>query len=169
MDPITTTRPPTPGDLAAKLRQQAAGAAAAPRPAPVLNPATLRPAPAAAARPAPLAVVREDLAELTPPPRTITWDRAVYERALRRSGLHPHARLLAFVLASLATPDTGRIPRRLMPGVVQLADACGVHTRQVHCSLQQLQARGWLQRAATRADGLDLRTRRAVALTLPAD
>lgn len=168
MDPITTTRPPTPGDLAAKLHRQAAGGAAAPRPAPVLNPATLRPAPAAATRPGLLAVVREDLAELTPPPRTITWDRAAYERGIRRSQLHPHARLLALVLASMAVPDTGRIPRRLMPGVVQLADACGLHTRQIHSSLQQLQARGWLQRA-THQNVKDFRTRRAMALTLPAD
>lgn len=164
MDPITTQ--PTPGTLAAMLRRQASRAAAAPQPAPVLNPTAPPAAAAPTASPRALAVVRGDIADLAPQRHTIAWDRAAYERGIRRSPLHPHARLLALVLASLAVPDTGRIPRRLMPGVAQLADACGLHTRQIHTSFQQLQAGGWLQRA-TREDIDDFRTRRALALTLP--
>lgn len=135
MEPITTQ--PTPGDVAAMLRRQAPHAAAAPRPAPVLN----QPAAAAAGVPPQvLAAVREALP--TTPPPSPAWSRTRYESALLASALHPYARLLALVLARHADATTGHIEHP--PSQLDLIAATGLTRKQAMTSRGALTEQGWL-------------------------
>jgi hypothetical protein len=82
------------------------------------------------------------------PPAAVRGHRALYERGIRYSGLHPIDRLMALTLSSLATWDTptGRIPRRRCPSIAHMTAATGLHTGQTHNSLRTLQGTGWISR-----------------------
>jgi hypothetical protein len=94
--------------------------------------------------------------------------RALYERAVRYSGLHPIDRLMALTLSSLATWDTpaGRIPRRRCPSIAHMTAATGLHTGQTHNSLRTLQDIGWISRTDC-TGAWSLRGRFAIDLHIP--
>lgn len=98
-----------------------------------------------------------------PPRRAPGWDRAAYEHAVLGSDLHPTARLLAMILASLAQPS-GRIPGEQAPSVAELGVMARIPKDRIHTSLVHLALGGWLSRpgAQTRSD-----VRRPITLTLP--
>lgn len=151
MADLTTPRP-TPAALAALARRRRT-----PQPAPVLNTAA-----AAAAGVPPRAMAAPD----NPAAAHAPWDRAAFERGIRHCDLHANARLLALVLAGLADPENGRIPRSRMPTVTHLSTACGLLRQQITTSLHHLQAGGWIYRSTRQ--GLDYPGRRALTLTRPA-
>lgn len=76
------------------------------------------------------------------------WDREVYETGLRHSGLHPFARLLGFILAHYAAHSGGYISAEKVPEAELLVRASGMRSTSVRHSLQSLEARGWVTRAA---------------------
>lgn len=118
MTTAAAPRPPSPGDVADRLRTRRA----AERMAQMLAPAELRPKEAF---------------------------RGLFGRAIRDSGMTPHTRLVALVLATYGHHQTGRI--RTQPGLHGLAAGTGLTAGQVVVALRVLESRGWVSRSGPAA------------------
>ncbi|WP_335936659.1 hypothetical protein [Streptomyces sp. PTD5-9] len=70
--------------------------------------------------------------------------RPLYDAAIRESGMNPHTRLVALILASFGNSRTGRLPEQ--PGLHRIAAATGLSAGQVVVALRALETRGWMQR-----------------------
>ncbi|MFC8361094.1 hypothetical protein ACFUIY_14625 [Streptomyces griseorubiginosus] len=70
--------------------------------------------------------------------------RSTFRWCLTRSGLPPHARLVAHDLLHRANSKNGRIGPNNQPYTEQLALATGLTDRQAAVALQTLHTRGWL-------------------------
>ncbi|MBD0707371.1 MULTISPECIES: hypothetical protein [unclassified Streptomyces] len=75
--------------------------------------------------------------------------RALWERGITGSTLHPNAKLVGYTVAAGADWDTGQLadPR---PPVRRLAGRCALTQGQVVTSLNHLEARGWISRPDAR-------------------
>lgn len=71
--------------------------------------------------------------------------RFEYERAIKRSGLPPLARLIALVIASWADVDTGRIARKNQPAQSVLLEATGMSKSAFLTHRKTLLDQGWVQ------------------------
>jgi hypothetical protein len=71
--------------------------------------------------------------------------RFEFERAIRRSGLPPLARLLALTVATWADVETGRIATRNQPAQSVLLEATGLSKSAFLSHRKTLLAEGWLQ------------------------
>lgn len=70
--------------------------------------------------------------------------RGVFRYCLTRSGLPPHARLVAHDLLHRANSKNGRIGTNNQPSIDQLAKATGLTPAQAGVALQVLYTRGWI-------------------------
>jgi hypothetical protein len=70
--------------------------------------------------------------------------RGVFRWCLTRSGLPPHARLVAHDLLHRANSKNGRIGPNNQPFVQHLAAATGLTEAQADVALQVLHTRGWI-------------------------
>ena len=71
--------------------------------------------------------------------------RFEFERAIRRSGLPPLARLLALTLATWADAETGSIARRHQPAQSVLLEATGMSKSSFLSHRKTLLDEGWLK------------------------
>ncbi|MFF7259513.1 hypothetical protein ACFZCL_04355 [Streptomyces sp. NPDC008159] len=78
--------------------------------------------------------------------------RNQFQHGLRRSCMHPHARLVALTLLGYANDKTGLLSPTYRPTVKQLADHTGLLPAQVQVQLQVLTQRGWLYSRPIAAD-----------------
>jgi hypothetical protein len=90
------------------------------------------------------------MTSIAPTPAAAVPDRGPYQReawtrALLKSSLHPHARLLGLALAHLSG-DGGYLPPGGPQHGEQLAAATGLFGKHVRLSLSQLGQRGFLSR-----------------------
>ncbi|MEV7712318.1 hypothetical protein [Streptomyces sp. NPDC088270] len=69
--------------------------------------------------------------------------RPLYNAAIRESGMNPHTRLVALVLATFGNSRTGRVAEQ--PGLHRLAAGTGLAAGQVVVALRVLETRGWVQ------------------------
>ena len=70
--------------------------------------------------------------------------RSFMVRALRKSRMHPEARLVALTLLGYANYKTGLVNSRHQPDTTTLAEDTGLTTGQVQVQLHVLTQRGWL-------------------------
>ncbi|MEU0991085.1 hypothetical protein [Streptomyces sp. NPDC005953] len=132
------------------------------------TPAPRPPSPATLA-----ALPRRPVPTPTLPPERVadgSWDRAAFERSIRSSrqsphGLHPVARLVAFLLAQYADAS-GHIPAERVPAARQLAQAAGIDDAKARASLRSLEHGRWIVRhRATDAHGYAQPA--SITLTIP--
>lgn len=74
--------------------------------------------------------------------------RFEFERAIRRSGLPPLARLLALVIATWADADTGAIARKNQPAQSVLLEATGMSKTAFLTHRKTLVTEGWIEYAS---------------------
>lgn len=142
MSAPVTSHIPTPGDLA---RRQHPPAAPAPVPAVAEAAPVPKDVPPVWQRPmyAPRALTAEEA--IAPGVLADTeYFRAVFRWCLTRSGLPPHARLVAHDLLHRANSKNGRIGPGNQPFVQHLASATGLTDLQAGVALQVLHTRGWI-------------------------
>lgn len=72
--------------------------------------------------------------------------RPRFEAAIRNSHLHSRTRLVALVLATYASHQTGGITAAVHPGYERLALASGLSNHSVRVGLQELQEHGLVER-----------------------
>ncbi|MFR0354121.1 hypothetical protein [Streptomyces sediminimaris] len=145
------SRIPTPGDLA-RRQTGIASPTAEPAPSPAA-PETQAPEPQAPpaeeARPVchrPMYEPRPLTAEEAIAPGVLMdteFFRTVFRYCLTRSGLPPHARLIAHELLARANDKNGRLGPK-QPFLDQLAHATGLTEAQTGVALQVLYTRGWI-------------------------
>jgi hypothetical protein len=104
------------------------------------------PAPAKAPAPQPYAPRTLTPAEAIAPGELSGGEhlRNLLPRALRKSRMHPNARLVALTLLAYANFKTGLVNSRHRPDVERLAEDTGLTTGQVEVQLHILTQRGWL-------------------------
>lgn len=90
------------------------------------------------------------------------WQAGVLSRGAR---MQPLARLVALALAA-AADETGAIPGRTQPTLLDLADATGLPTFHVHLILRDLDRAGWIARDIPPV-GAGVTDRTRYRLTLP--
>jgi hypothetical protein len=113
----TPPKPTTPARAAAPVPALAADTQHAPAPAEAIAPGQLQ--------------ADENLRSLLP-------------RALRKSRMHPEARLVALTLLGYAHFKSGLVNNRNRPDIEQLAEDTGITTGQIQVQLHVLTQRGWL-------------------------
>lgn len=106
-------------------------------------------------------------APVPPPAPTVGhgWSREAYEVAVRFSEMHPNARLVAFILAHFADPDTGVIAAARVPELRNLARAAGINDTKARYSLTALTHREFIVREPY---DTDRQLHGAISLTIPA-
>jgi hypothetical protein len=106
------------------------------------------PAPAAAPVLAPAADTQRALtpAEAIAPGQLQAGEnlRSLFPRALRKSRMHPEARLVAYTLLGYAHYKSGVVNSRHRPDIEQLAADTGLTAGQIQVQLHVLTQRGWL-------------------------
>ncbi|MET9096198.1 hypothetical protein ABZX72_29385 [Streptomyces cyaneofuscatus] len=121
-------------------------------------PAAHRPSPADLATPAAKARAERRMADLIAPANIGPWRfRPAYTLAIRQSGMSPHPRLVALVLAIHAHGETGIISDAKQPGLNGLAKDTGLTVGQVVVALRVLESRGWVSITRTSAHGASAR------------
>ncbi|GGX99051.1 hypothetical protein [Streptomyces fructofermentans] len=71
--------------------------------------------------------------------------RATFQRGIRLSRMHPHARLLAHTLLWYSSHLTGRVSPSSQPSIEELSYGTGLTIDQVAVQLRVLESRGWLR------------------------